>query len=162
MEKYNKNMMLLPLFDAKFYCTYRIPDKVINIYDVLHLVIDFIMLVILPRSCWFLKREMTHRILVALLHNTLLNVYAKCDTKVDARKVFNQMPEWNVCSWTVMIVACTRDGLPEEALTLFHWMSRIGLQPNHFTFSTFLPACANSASLWKGMEIHTKIISMIH
>jgi pentatricopeptide repeat protein len=28
----------------------------------------------------------------ALLHNTLLNVYAKCGTMVDARKVFNQMP----------------------------------------------------------------------
>jgi pentatricopeptide repeat protein len=57
-----------------------------------------------------------------------------------------------------MIVACTRDGLPEEALDFFHRMSRTGLQPNHFTFSTVLPACANSTSLWKGVEIHTKII----
>jgi pentatricopeptide repeat protein len=89
-----------------------------------------------------------------LLHNTLLNVYAKCGTMVDARKVFDQMPERNACSWTVMIAACTRDGLPEEALALFHRMSRTGLQPNHFTFATVLPACANSASLWKGVEIH--------
>jgi pentatricopeptide repeat protein len=57
-----------------------------------------------------------------------------------------------------MIVACTRNGIPEEALELFHRMSRIGLQPNHFTFATVLPSCTNSASLWKGMEIHTKII----
>jgi len=57
-----------------------------------------------------------------------------------------------------MIVACTRDGIPEEALALFHWMSRTGLQPNHFTFATVFPACANAESLWKGVEIHTKII----
>jgi pentatricopeptide repeat protein len=85
-------------------------------------------------------------------------VYAKCGTMVDAHKVFDQMHEQNACSWTVMIVACTRDGLPEEALALFHQMSRTSLQPNHFTFAIVLPSCTNSASLWKGMEIHTKII----
>jgi pentatricopeptide repeat protein len=98
----------------------------------------------------------------ALLHNTLLNVYAKCGTMVVVCKVFDQMPKRNACSWTVMIAACTRDGLPEEALAFFHRMSRTCLQPNHFTFSTVLPARANSASLWKGVEIHTIIIRMIH
>ena len=51
LEKYNKNMMLLPLFNAKLCCTYIILDKIINIYDVLHWVSVFIIFVMLPMSC---------------------------------------------------------------------------------------------------------------
>lgn len=54
-----------------------------------------------------------------LLHNTLLNMYVKCGSLTDACKVFEQMPQPNVCSWTVMIAAYARYGPAEEALALF-------------------------------------------
>eukprot|EP01018_Ginkgo_biloba_P002565 Gb_33726 [translate_table: standard] len=93
-----------------------------------------------------------------LVCNTLMDMYAKCGSLIDARKVFDEMRQPNVCSWTVMITAYTKHGLAEEALTLFHQMQRTGVQPNRFTFVSVLPACAHLADLQQGIEIHKEII----
>jgi pentatricopeptide repeat protein len=92
------------------------------------------------------------------LRNTLLNMYVKCGSLADSRRVFDQITQRNVCSWTVMIAAYARHGFPEEALILFHRMKRTETQPNHFTFASVLAACANLASLEQGMDIHKEII----
>eukprot|EP01018_Ginkgo_biloba_P002748 Gb_11040 [translate_table: standard] len=93
-----------------------------------------------------------------LLQNTLVDMYAKCGSLADARKVFDEMPSRDACSWTVMISAYSKHGLAEEALTLFYQMQRSGIQPNQFTFVGVLPACANLAAMEQGMEIHAEII----
>eukprot|EP01018_Ginkgo_biloba_P003260 Gb_27377 [translate_table: standard] len=90
--------------------------------------------------------------------NTLLNMYAKCGSIVDARRVFDQMPHRDVFSWSVMIAAYSRYGPSEEALKFFHQMPRTGIQPNQFIFASVLPACANLAALEQGMEVHEDII----
>eukprot|EP01018_Ginkgo_biloba_P007740 Gb_39702 [translate_table: standard] len=92
------------------------------------------------------------------LGNTLVNMYAKCGSLVDARRVFDEMAERDVCSWTVMIAAYSRHGFAEEALVMFYQMQRTGIQPNQFTFTGVLPACAKLAALQQGMEIHEDII----
>eukprot|EP01018_Ginkgo_biloba_P002504 Gb_20571 [translate_table: standard] len=93
-----------------------------------------------------------------LLQNTFVQMYAKCDSLVDARSVFDEMPKRDVCSWTMMIAAYSRHGFAEEALTLFHQMQRTGIQPNQFTFASVLPACADLAALEQGMAIHEEIM----
>eukprot|EP01018_Ginkgo_biloba_P018551 Gb_27291 [translate_table: standard] len=92
------------------------------------------------------------------LEKTLVNMYAKSRNLVDARRVFDQMSNRDVLSWTVMIAAYTRQGLAEEALALFYQMQQTGIQPNEFTFASVIPACANLASLEQGKEIHEEII----
>eukprot|EP01018_Ginkgo_biloba_P011139 Gb_03380 [translate_table: standard] len=89
------------------------------------------------------------------LGNTLINLYAKCGNVDDARRVFDRMVERDVFSWTVMIAACSRHGLAEEALTLFYNMQRGGIQPNEFTFASILPVCENLATV---KEVHEEII----
>lgn len=51
------------------------------------------------------------------LSNTLLNMYIKCGSVVDARRIFDQMAERerDVCSWTAMIAAYSRHGPAQEA-----------------------------------------------
>eukprot|EP01018_Ginkgo_biloba_P027015 Gb_10922 [translate_table: standard] len=93
-----------------------------------------------------------------LLLNTLVNMYVKCGSLVNARRVFDEMPKRDVCSWTVMLAAYSRHGLAKEALTLFHQMPRTEIQPNQFTFASVLPACANTEALEQGVEIHEEII----
>eukprot|EP01018_Ginkgo_biloba_P003143 Gb_41645 [translate_table: standard] len=88
------------------------------------------------------------------LGNTLVNMYAKSGSLLDARRLWDQMPERNVVSWTVMIAAYAKHGYDEEALTLFYQMQRSGIQPNQFTFASVLPACANLAAL---EELHEEI-----
>eukprot|EP01018_Ginkgo_biloba_P002616 Gb_35467 [translate_table: standard] len=87
--------------------------------------------------------------------NVLVNMYAKCENLVDARRVFDQMPERDVCSWTLMIAAYSRHGPAEEALALFSGLQRSGIQPNQFTFASVLPACVNLETI---MELHEEII----
>ncbi|KAH9319686.1 hypothetical protein KI387_021455 [Taxus chinensis] len=41
------------------------------------------------------------------------------------------------------MLAYHRHGLLEDALILFHQMQRTDAQPDHFTFASILPACAN-------------------
>ncbi|KAH9318561.1 hypothetical protein KI387_020330 [Taxus chinensis] len=94
-----------------------------------------------------------------VLANTLLNMYAKCGRMLDARKMFDEMPERDECSWNVIIAAYSRHGFAEEALTLFHQMQQTDLQPNQFAYSSVLSACAKLAALEQGMEIHKQVIS---
>eukprot|EP01018_Ginkgo_biloba_P001596 Gb_35886 [translate_table: standard] len=93
-----------------------------------------------------------------ILGTILLTMYAKCGSLVDARTVFEQMPNRNVVSWTVMITAYASHGQAEDALTLFYQMQRSGIQPNRFTFAGILPACADLSSLEQGKKIHEEII----
>ncbi|XP_057871105.2 pentatricopeptide repeat-containing protein At2g35030, mitochondrial [Cryptomeria japonica] len=89
-----------------------------------------------------------------VLGNMLINMYAKCGNLVDSRKVFEKMSERDVCSWTVIIAAHVKQGFSEEALILFHQMQLTDFQPNHFTFSTVISACANLLCLEWGVGIH--------
>ncbi|XP_059066737.1 pentatricopeptide repeat-containing protein At4g02750 [Cryptomeria japonica] len=93
-----------------------------------------------------------------LLYNTLSNTYVKCENVMDARKVFDRMPERNVCSWTVMIAAYSRHGNYEEAFSLLHQMQETGVEINQFAVASILPAIAGMQCLKRGMEIHEHII----
>eukprot|EP01018_Ginkgo_biloba_P019324 Gb_30146 [translate_table: standard] len=88
------------------------------------------------------------------LGNNLATMYAKCGSIKDARRLFDQMPERNVISWTVMIAAYAQNGHGEKALKLFYHMQHAGVKPNNFTFSSAIRACATLEALEQGIEIH--------
>ncbi|XP_057843691.2 pentatricopeptide repeat-containing protein At2g13600-like [Cryptomeria japonica] len=100
----------------------------------------------------------THLPSGTFLQNTLINMYDKCGSLLDVRKVFDRMPEPDVFSWNVTITAYKSQGYFREAFTLFHQMQRTDIQPDHFTFSTILPVCASTASLKDSTQIHGKAI----
>ncbi|XP_059067641.1 pentatricopeptide repeat-containing protein At5g13270, chloroplastic [Cryptomeria japonica] len=93
----------------------------------------------------------------AFLQNTLINMYDKCGSLADARRVFNQITQPDVFSWNVIIAAHRRHGFPQQALILFHQMQTTAVQSDQFTFSAILPVCAELASLKHGLQIHGKI-----
>ena len=94
-----------------------------------------------------------------VLGNTLINVYVKCGDVVDTPRDFDQMPQWNVCSWTVMIASYARNGVySTEGLSLFHQMQKFSVKSNQFTFASIVPTCAHLPSLAQGVEIHQHII----
>eukprot|EP01018_Ginkgo_biloba_P019473 Gb_00852 [translate_table: standard] len=92
------------------------------------------------------------------LGNTLVIMYAKCGSLLDARRVLDKMPKRNVVSCTAMISAYASHGYSEEALALHYEMQRTGIQSNEFTFASVLPACGNLSSLKHGKEVHQEII----
>lgn len=92
------------------------------------------------------------------LQNTLINMCVECIILKDARRVFDQMLDRNVVSWTAMIAGYAKEGIPEEALSLFWKIQGEGVEINQFTFSRVLPTCTDMADLEQGLGIHQKMI----
>ncbi|KAJ7526930.1 hypothetical protein O6H91_16G028000 [Diphasiastrum complanatum] len=93
-----------------------------------------------------------------LLGNNLVNMYGKCGSVSDARKVFNTMPEHNVFSWTFIISAYADHGQGEEALNLFQQMQNTGIAPDEVAYVVVLKICARTAALERGKQFHSDII----
>lgn len=93
-----------------------------------------------------------------LAWTTLVSGYVKCGNLDAARVLFNEMPVKNAVSWTTLIGGYARNGLGPEALELFAKMMMEGVKPDQFTFSSSLCACAGTASLKHGKQIHAHLI----
>ncbi|XP_010540493.1 PREDICTED: pentatricopeptide repeat-containing protein At1g28690, mitochondrial [Tarenaya hassleriana] len=85
--------------------------------------------------------------------SSLLDMYGKCGGIRDARRVFDEMHERNVFSWTSMIDGYGKNGDPEEALKLFSRMKEFRVEPNYVTFLGALSACSHAGLVEKGREI---------
>ncbi|KAL6007636.1 hypothetical protein ACLOJK_033135 [Asimina triloba] len=57
-----------------------------------------------------------------VLTNAILDMYVKCETLSEARKVFDQMYQLNLTSWNIIIDGYCREGQMEEAKNLFNRM----------------------------------------
>eukprot|EP01018_Ginkgo_biloba_P014954 Gb_36806 [translate_table: standard] len=97
-------------------------------------------------------------VLVMVVENALVDMYAKCRSMHDANKVFQKMPERDVVSWTAMLTGYAQNGYGEEALKFFSQMRLAGMKPNQYTFASALVACASLAALQHGKQIHNHII----
>ncbi|KAJ7527655.1 hypothetical protein O6H91_16G065000 [Diphasiastrum complanatum] len=93
-----------------------------------------------------------------LLANTLVRMYSKCGSVLHAHKVFSNMPQHDVYSWTAIISAYADSGEVEEAINLFHQMRETGLAPDKVLFVVALKACARLAGLEQGRQLHSDII----
>lgn len=102
--------------------------------------------------CFVLKTGYDSDVFVG---SSIVDMYAKCGDIVFSRRVFNEMPERNVVSWSGMIYGYTQMGEHEEALRLFKQvlMERdVGV--NDFTLSSVLRVCSASTLLELGKQIH--------
>lgn len=68
---------------------------------------------------------------------SLLNLYAKCGLISSAFLLFQEMPNKDVVSWTVIISGSSQSGHFKEALWLFHEMHLTQVKPNSYTFKWF-------------------------
>ncbi|XP_024543788.1 pentatricopeptide repeat-containing protein At3g09040, mitochondrial-like [Selaginella moellendorffii] len=75
--------------------------------------------------------------------NSLVDMYAKCGSLSDARRVFDRITQRTVVSWTAMIQGYAELGHGELALDLFDEMQSSECYPNNVTFVAALKACVN-------------------
>ncbi|KAK8933732.1 Pentatricopeptide repeat-containing protein [Platanthera zijinensis] len=69
-------------------------------------------------------------------------------------KVFKKMPVRDKVSWNSMIAGAVRSSRPNEALLLYRRMMLAGVEPDCFSFSTVLSACARIGALGHGVLVH--------
>eukprot|EP01018_Ginkgo_biloba_P027099 Gb_06370 [translate_table: standard] len=89
--------------------------------------------------------------------STLIDMYAKCGSIVDARTVFDKMDMQNEISWTALIVGCAQHGLGKEALQLFEQMQMVGMKPDHVTFVGVLSACSHAGLVDEGRHFFSSM-----
>eukprot|EP01018_Ginkgo_biloba_P026308 Gb_39300 [translate_table: standard] len=89
--------------------------------------------------------------------SALIDMYTKCGSTEDARRLFDQMNQKNVVTWTTMIAGYAQHGCGEKALVLFNQMRQVGMEPNPFSFSIVLRACASSQTPEQGKQVHADI-----
>ncbi|CAH1442308.1 unnamed protein product [Lactuca virosa] len=93
----------------------------------------------------------TKRLLPNLIvENALIDMYAKCGSLNEARKVFDEMPTRDVVSWTSMVSAYGMTGDGETAITVFSNMQNSGIAPDSISFVPVLSACSHSGLLNQG------------
>lgn len=89
--------------------------------------------------------------------NHLLNSYVRL-LRIDyAHKVFDEMPEPNVVSWTSLIAGYSGMDRPNLAIRVFEKMQGSSVFPNEFTFATVINACSVLANLKLGKRVHALI-----
>ncbi|XP_068664240.1 pentatricopeptide repeat-containing protein At5g04780, mitochondrial-like [Aristolochia californica] len=88
------------------------------------------------------------------LLNNLINTYSKCGLSNHSLVVFSMAPHKNIITWTSLITHFSQTHQPHRAFSLFSLMRSAGLQPNHFTVSAVLPACAETEVVVYGEQVH--------
>ncbi|KAA8545271.1 hypothetical protein F0562_020055 [Nyssa sinensis] len=91
--------------------------------------------------------------------NALLDVYATCCVSMDdACTIFRDIHEKNAVSWTTMITGYTHGGDGYGGLRVFRQMLLEEAEPNSFSFSIAVRACAAVGSYTYGKLIHAAVI----
>ncbi|QHO00003.1 hypothetical protein HN51_035043 [Arachis hypogaea] len=88
----------------------------------------------------------------------LVSMYANCGSLLHARQAFDEMPEKNLASWTVMVTAFGTHGRGREAISLFYDMLGQHIIPDEGMFTSVLSACSHSGLVDEGKEIFYKVM----
>ncbi|KAL9999024.1 putative tetratricopeptide-like helical domain superfamily, DYW domain-containing protein [Helianthus debilis subsp. tardiflorus] len=98
--------------------------------------------------------------LCEFLGSQLLEFYCKLGTVDDTRKLFDEMSERNVFSWTSVIGLYSELGDYEEVISLFYMMIDQGVRPDHFVFPKVFKACAQLRDYKSGKDVYDYMTSI--
>jgi pentatricopeptide repeat protein len=85
------------------------------------------------------------------VQNALVTFYGACGQCGDARKVFDEMAERDVVSWTALLSAFTRGGMFMEVLGV---LAEMDVTPNEVTLASALVACGKLGTARAGKAVH--------
>ncbi|KAF5456718.1 hypothetical protein F2P56_026165 [Juglans regia] len=86
------------------------------------------------------------------LCNALIDMFAKCGDVDKALKLFRNMSERTIVSWTSVIGGLAMHGRGFEAVSLFEEMIGAGVAPDDVAFIGLLSACSHSGLVEKGRK----------
>ncbi|WMV36074.1 hypothetical protein MTR67_029459 [Solanum verrucosum] len=98
-----------------------------------------------------LKTDFGSDVIVA---TATLDMYAKCNSLSDAKKVFNLLPSHNLQSYNALIVGFARGDQGYEAVILFRLLLKSYLGFDEISLSGAFSACAVFKGHLEGMQLH--------
>ncbi len=93
------------------------------------------------------------------LDSSLVDMYAKCGSMEDARRVFNKMPSCDAVTWNMMISGLVKCGQGQKVLGLFQQMQQEGGQADPVTLVGVLNACAKCGSMEDACRVFNQMPS---
>ncbi|MCO5563414.1 hypothetical protein L7F22_017056 [Adiantum nelumboides] len=96
----------------------------------------------------------------AFLACHLIRMFSSCHSLPDAKQTFISLPTHlhTVYIWNAIISAHIKHGHCEDAIGLYHVMTKSGLQWDKHIFVATLKACSNKFTITHGREIHSDIV----
>ncbi|KAL2250926.1 UNVERIFIED_CONTAM: Pentatricopeptide repeat-containing protein [Sesamum indicum] len=93
--------------------------------------------------------------------NHVLNFYAKCDCIDSAMRVFEEMPQKNLVTWSALISGFDQSNRPHLTIQLFSQMQKY-FKPNEFVFASTLSSCSGIKDSKLGLQIHAQALKLSH
>ncbi|CAM8958501.1 unnamed protein product [Rhodiola kirilowii] len=90
--------------------------------------------------------------------SSLINMYAKCGKVEAAKSIFDTLEERNLVLWNAMLGGYAQNGCASDVMGLYNQMKKNGVQPDEFTYTSILSACACLGYIQAGHQMHTHII----
>lgn len=90
--------------------------------------------------------------------NNLISAYGRFDGAANARKVFDEMPERSIVSWTAMMSGYQKLGHHGEVVRLLMDMLAAGVQGNSLTFVCLLKSCGERCDAKLGQQVHCCVV----
>ncbi|KMS95012.1 hypothetical protein BVRB_013230 [Beta vulgaris subsp. vulgaris] len=90
--------------------------------------------------------------------NALVDLYGKQGNLDCASKIFNELSDKDIVSWTSLISSYSYNGCNEEAIKLFCVMRLAGVYLDEVLCSSILGACAELTVLDSGQQVHATFI----
>lgn len=93
-----------------------------------------------------------------LLVNSLIRMHTTFGNLSQANLVFRKLKRPCASTWNAIILAHVRLGESNQAVTLYHEMLSLGVEPNGPLYVTVLKACSSVSSLETGRQVHAHLI----
>ncbi|KAH7281710.1 hypothetical protein KP509_36G059800 [Ceratopteris richardii] len=93
----------------------------------------------------------------SIIGNSLVDMYAKNNSLVRAKEVFDGLLCQDTVSWNSLIAGYVQHGEGEQAIDCYEQMQMKGMFPNSGTFILGLKACSSIGAMGKGQAIHVEI-----
>lgn len=95
--------------------------------------------------------------LTVSLGTALIDMFSRCGCIDESLKLFDEMSERNLFTWTALINALAVHGRSAEALRTFYEMRNHGFHPDHVTFTGVLVACSHGGLVSEGWLVFESI-----
>ena len=92
--------------------------------------------------------------------NTLVDMYSKCNSLHDARRVFDHLRTRNIVSWNTMLTGYIQHGLNGDALEMVEKMYEQRLVPSNITLICQLKLYTSMKDLNQGQAIHVQVYKL--
>lgn len=89
--------------------------------------------------------------------NTMIDMYGKCGSIESSFKIFDEMTERNIISWTALVSSLGLHGYANEAIERFREMEGTGIKPDKVAFLAVLSACRHAGLVEEGMDLFNQM-----